>query len=124
MHYASPKHERLYRSITRGRGYPAHTLAALFLLTARRKLWKNWCSGAVSNAGIDWSAGRGADAGWDAYYLERAARSIAGEKKLVTLNDLLDRKDYPTELILLILTALLLARGESEPKYKQRSRLC
>jgi len=125
MHYASPKHEKLYRNVAHGRGYPPCTLAALYLLTSKRKLWKNWCKGAVSNAGIDWLAGRGAETGWDGYYLESAARSIAGtEKKPVTLHDLLDQKDFPTEIILLVLTALLLARGERKPKYNQRSRTC
>jgi len=122
MHYASPKHERLYCNITRGKGYPAGTLAALYLLTARRKLWKSFCK-CVSNQGIEWAASRNIETGWDGYYLERAALSLVGkEKKLVTLHDLLDLKDYPSELILLVLTALLLARGERIPKYKQTRR--
>jgi len=123
MHYASPKREHLYRNLTRGRGYRPHTLAALFLLTARRKLWKRWCAGAVSNAGIDWTAGRDIETGWDGFYLERAARSIAGqEENPITLHNLLSHTDYPTELILLVLTALLLARGERVPKSKQKRR--
>jgi len=126
MHYASQKHERLYRNLTRGRGYQPNLLAALYLLTARRKLWKRWCAGAVNNAGIDWTAGRDIETGWDGFYLERAARSIAGqEENPITLHDLLSRTDYPTELILLVLTALLLARGERAPKYKKtRRRTC
>ena len=52
MHYANPKHERLYRNVTSGRGYQSRTLAALFLLTAHHKLWKNWCK-AVDSKGIE-----------------------------------------------------------------------
>jgi hypothetical protein len=55
MHYTSPRHERIYRNIVRNKGYPAATLAALFLLTADRKLWHCWHK-AVSNQGVDWAA--------------------------------------------------------------------
>ena len=112
MHYASPKHERLYKNIIRGKEYPAKTLAALYLLTANRKLWKSFCK-AVNNNGIEWEAGRGIDTGWEGYYLEQAAKSIAGKDNLqVTLHDLLDYKDYPHELFRLVVTALLIARCE------------
>ena len=121
MHYASPKHERLYRNVAQGKGYQSSTLAALYLLTAKRKLWKNWYRGAVSNAGIDWSIDiPRPDPGWDGYYLEQAARSLARRNHpQVTLYDLTDCASYPTELILLVLGALLLARGERKPKYIQ-----
>ena len=106
MHYASPKHEQLYRNVIRGKDYPSNTLAALYLLTARRQLWKKWCR-SVSNQGIDWTAGKNTDPGWDCYHLERAAESIAGKNSpQVTLLDLLDYTNYPQELIRLIVTAL------------------
>ena len=112
MHYASPKHEHLYRNVIRGKKYPSKTLAALYLLTARRKLWKSFCK-AVSNQGIDWQAGRNIETGWDGFYLEKAAKSIAGKGgPEVTLRDLLDYRDYPHELFRLIVTALLIARCE------------
>ena len=112
MHYTSPKHERLYRNIARGRGYRPHTLAALFLLTAHRKLWKNWCNGAVNNAGIDWSAGRSTDPGWDGDALQAAALSIAkSQVPQVTLHQLADPVEYPQELLRLVITALWIARN-------------
>ena len=106
MHYASPKHERLYKNIIRGKEYSAKTLTALYLLTANRKLWQRWCR-SVSNQGVDWQAGRDIDTGWEGYYLEQAAKSIAGKENMqVTLQDLLDYKDYPHELFRLVVTAL------------------
>ena len=107
MYYASPKHEHLYRNVIRGKDYPCKTLAALYLLTAKRKLWLRWYNKAVSNQGIDWQAGRDIDPGWDGIYLEKAAKSIAGKENMqVTLQDLLDYKDYPHELFRLVVTAL------------------
>ena len=128
MHYASPKHERLYRNITRGKDYPAKTLASLYLLTARRKLWKCFCK-TVSNDGVDWAASRNNDAGWDDYSLERAALSLSkptaqqrvrnapGElfsqtALAVTLHDLTDPAMFPQELLRLVVTALWIARND------------
>lgn len=112
MHYASPRHERTYRNITRGKGYPSHTLAALFLLTSQRKLWKSYCK-SVSNAGIDWTAGRSIDTGWDGFTLERTALSIAkSTAPQVTLRDLTCRIDYPQELLRLVITAIWIARND------------
>jgi hypothetical protein len=112
MHYASQKHEKLYRNVIRGRDHPSGTLAALYLLTAKRKLWLRWCR-ALNAQGIDWLAGREIDPGWDGHYLEKAAKSIAGkDSQQVTLHDLLDYKDYPHELFRLVVTALLIARCE------------
>ena len=112
MHYANPKHERLYRNVTRGKGYPASTLATLFLLTANRKLWRRWCR-AIGAQDIDWAASKDIDPGWDGYYLEQAAKSIASrDNKQVTLHDLLDCDAYPHELFRLVVTALVIARCE------------
>ena len=72
MYYASPKHEKLYRNVIRGRDHPSETLATLYLLTAKRKLWLRWCR-SVSNRGIDWQAGRSIEPDWDGFY--RATRS-------------------------------------------------
>ena len=75
MHYTSPKHERLYRNVACGKGYPANTMAALYLITAKPKLWKSFCK-SVNNQGINWAASQGnADPSWDGYYLECAAIS-------------------------------------------------
>jgi len=112
MRYASPKHERLYRNVARGRGYRSHTMAALFLLTAHRKLWKNWCK-AVDSKGIEWAAGRGNDLGWDGDALQLAALSIAkSQARQVTLHDLTDPVEYPLELLRLVITALWIARND------------
>ena len=117
MHYASPKHERLYRNVTRGRGYRSNTLAALYLLTAKRNLWKNWAK-AVSNQGIEWTAGRGVDSGWEGYSLERAAQAMTMPcAQQITLRDLTSRVDYPQELLRLVITALWIARHD--PKASQ-----
>jgi hypothetical protein len=124
MHYASPKHERHFRHLKHGGRYPPRTLAAVFLLTADRKLWRNWRL-AVDSRAVDWEAGAsGPDPGWAGYTLEKAARSIAHlDSPQVTLHDLADRGSYPTELILLILNALLLARGESTSNHnRERNR--
>jgi len=113
MRYASPKHERLYRNITRGKDYPAKTLAALYLLTAKRKLWKSFCKGAVNNQGIEWAASRGTDAGWDGYSLERAALSLSKPTAMqVSLHDLTDPAEYPQELLRLVVTAIWIARND------------
>ena len=112
MHYASPKHERLYRNITRGKDYPAKTLAALYLLTARRKLWKCFCK-TVSNEGVDWAASRNIDTGWDGYSLERAALSLSKPTaQQIPLHDLTDPVEYPQELLRLIITAIWIARND------------
>ena len=112
MHYASPKHERLYRNITRGKSYPASTMAALYLLTARQKLWKSFCK-SVSNQGIEWAASRNIDSGWDGFNLERAALSLSRPTAVqVPLHDLTDLVEYPQELLRLIITAIWIARND------------
>ena len=112
MHYASPKHERLYRNVARGRGYKPHTLAALFLLTAHRKLWRKWCK-AIDNKGLDWTAGNGLDPGWDGDALQAAALSIQkSQAPQVTLHQLADPIEYPQELLRLVITALWIARND------------
>lgn len=123
MHYASQKHERTYRNVIKGHRYPPRTLAALFLLTADRRLWRHWRL-AVAGQGIDWTADvRHPDYGFDADYLEKAALSLARYKHpQVSLYDLADCGAYPTELILLVLNALLLARDERAPKFNSRRR--
>ena len=80
MHYASPRHERLYRNIIRNKSYPSRTLASLYLLTVDRKLWRRWCQ-TVSNQGIDWTSARRTEVGWDGYFLERAALWIARQDR-------------------------------------------
>ena len=112
MYYASPKHERLYKNITRDRDYPASTLAALYLLTARRKLWKSWCK-CISNQGIEWEDSRNMDTGWDGYSLERAALSLYKPTAMqVPLHDLTDPIEYPQELLRLVVTAIWIARND------------
>ena len=112
MHYASPRHERLYRNITRGKAYPASTMAALYLLTARQKLWKSFCK-SVSNQGIEWAESRNIDSGWDGFNLERAALAIAkASVPQVPLHDLTDLVEYPQELLRLIITAIWIARND------------
>ena len=112
MHYASPKHERLYRNVTNGKNYPAKTLASLYLLTARRKLWKSFCK-TVSNEGVDWAASRNIDCGWDGYSLERAALSLSKPTaQQIPLHDLTDPVVFPQELLRLVITALWIARND------------
>jgi len=123
MYFASPKHERTYRNVLKGRHYPPRTLAALFLLTADRRLWRHWRR-AVTGQGIDWKFDvPRPDSGWDNDYLEDAALSLAcyGHPQ-VPLYDLADCGAYPTELILLVLNALLLARGERRTKFRNKRR--
>ena len=75
-------------------------------------LWLRWCK-AVNNHGVDWQAGRAIDPDWEGFYLEKAAKSIAGrDNQQVTLHDLLDYGDYPHELFRLVVTALVIARCE------------
>ena len=133
MHYASPKHERLYRNIVRGKSYPSSTLAALYLLTAKRKLWQRWRQG-VNSQGIDWAVSKNLDPGWDGCALERAALSLSkpttqqgvrnapGEHfsraaLAVTLHDLTDPVEYPQDLLRLVVTAIWIARND--PKATQ-----
>jgi hypothetical protein len=113
MHYASLKHERLYRNTVRNKGYPARTLAALYLFTANKKLWRCWRQ-TVTNQGIEWAASRDVgDPGWEAYYLEQAALSLARTGKTqVTLHDLADQANYPQETLRLVITALWIARND------------
>ena len=112
MRYASPKHERLYRNITRGRDYPAKTLAALYLLTAKRKLWKSFCK-TVNNQGIEWAASRNIETGWDGFHLERAALSLyKPTAQQVPLHDLTDPAEYPQELLRLVITAIWISRND------------
>ena len=115
MHYANPRHSRRYRNIISGKKYSSRTLAALYLLTADRKLWNNWRL-AVNSAGIDWSASQNTDPDWDSYHLEQAALSIARQAlHQVTLHDLADPINYPQELLRLIITALWIARNDRKP---------
>ena len=112
MHYASSKHERLYKNITRGKDYPAKTMAVLYLLTAKRKLWKSFRK-AVNNQGIDWAASRNIETGWDGYSLERAALAIAkSTAQQVPLHALTDTAEYPQELLRLVITAIWIARND------------
>jgi len=112
MHYASPKHEKLYRNVTCGKDYPAKTLAALYLLTAKRKLWKCFRK-AVDNHGVEWAAGRGVETGWDGYYLEKAARSLSKPTTMqVSLHDLTDPVMFPQELLRLVVAAIWIARND------------
>jgi len=116
MYYASAKHARTYRNVTKGHRYPPRTLATLFLLTADRGLWRHWRR-AVTKQGVDWEIKiprPGFDP--DACCLEKAALSLAcRDHPQVTLHDLADCTAYPTQLILLVLRALLIARGEGKP---------
>jgi hypothetical protein len=117
MHYASKKHERLYRNVARGRGYQSRTLAVLYLLTAQRKLWKSFCK-TVSNEGVDWAASRDFGPDWEGYCLERAALSLSkSTAQQVSLHDLTDPVEYPQELLRLVITALWIARND--PKATQ-----
>jgi hypothetical protein len=134
MYYASPKHKKIYCNIICGKSYTSETLAVLYLLTADRRLWKKWRL-TISKQGIDWTAGKSTEPGWDCYFLERAAKTIAGEDgkqggrnvlgeyfpqdssqrpgpPAVTLHDLLDYRDYPHEMFRLVVTALVIARCE------------
>ena len=115
MHYTSPRHERLFRNIVRGKDYPSHTLAALYLLTAKRKLWKKW-SRAVTNQGIDLgNCRRNIDTGDDGYQLERVARSLASCSAMqVPLRDLANSTSYPDSTLRLIITALWIARADPQ----------
>jgi hypothetical protein len=115
MHYASPKHERLFLNVIRGRGYPSSTLAALFLLTSHRKLWKKW-QRAVSGQGIDWAADRNIDPGWNGGALQDAALSIANHntRQQVPLWKLADSVEYPREQLRLVITALVIAREDRD----------
>ena len=123
MHYASPKHERTYRNAIKGRCYLPRTLAALFLLTADRRLWRHWRRAAAGQR-IDWMIGVSRpDYGFDVDYLEKAALSFARhDLPQVSLYDLADCCTYPTELIVLVLSALLIARDERIPKFRNRRR--
>ena len=114
MHYTSPKHKRLYRHLVHEKNYRASTLAALYLLTAHRKLWRRWCQ-SVSNAGIEWATSRsGIETGWDGEALERAARSLSGSTiPQVTLRELADPVEYPNDLLRLVVTAIWIARNDS-----------
>ena len=112
MHYANPKHERLYRNVTNGKNYPASTLASLYLLTARRKLWKSFCK-TVSNDGVDWAASRNIDSGWDGYSLERAALSLSKPTaQQIPLHELTDPAVFPQDLLRLVVTAIWIARND------------
>ena len=114
MHYASPKHERTYRNLVRNKGYPSTTLAALFLITSDRRLWRCWHK-VVNDQGINWAASRDRNPGEDAYFLEQAAISIACfGKTQVTLHDLLSTVDYPSESLRLIVRALWIARTDRD----------
>jgi len=107
MYYASPKHERRYRNVACGKGYPANTKAAIYLITAKPELWKNFRK-AINSRGIEWAASLGnSNISWDGYHLECAAQSIArATAHQVTLHDLTDRKEYSQELLRLIVTAI------------------
>jgi len=124
MHFATPKHERTYRNVIKGHRYPPRTLAALFLFTADRRLWRHWRRAVVIGQEIDWTADVShPDYGWDVDYLEKAALSLARHGyPQVVLYDLADCGAYPTELILLVLNALLLAREERKPKFRRREK--
>jgi hypothetical protein len=112
MHYASPKHARRCRNVMRGKTYGPPALAALYLFTADSKLWHRWRL-ALDSQDIDWSARRPIDPDWDGIALEKAALSIAGQSgEQVTLRDLLDRKDFPQDLLRLVITALAIARND------------
>ena len=71
MHYTSPRHERLFRNVARAKSHTPHTLAAIYLLASKKKLWKRW-QRAVTNQGIDWDDGCRIESGWEGYHLERA----------------------------------------------------
>ena len=112
MYFASPKHERLYKNITRDKDYPAKTLASLYLITAKRKLWYSFCK-AVNNQGIEWAASRSCDTGWDGFNLERAALSLyKPTAQQMPLHDLADPVEYPQELLRLVITAIWIARND------------
>ena len=115
MHYTSPKHERLYRHLVHEKGYHSNTLAALYLLTAHRKLWRRWCQ-SVSNAGVDWTTSRnGIETGWDDEALERAARTLSGSTiPQVTLRELANPIEYPLEALRLVITAIWIARSDRD----------
>jgi len=110
MRYTSPRHERLFCNLAHGKDHSSHTLAAIYLLTARRKLWKKW-QHAVTNRGIDWHFGHNIDTGDDGYHLECVARSLASSSAMqVSLRDLADSINYPDSMLRLVITALWIAR--------------
>ena len=112
MYYANARHARRCRNVMRGKKYGPRNLAALYLFTADHKLWQRWRQ-SVNSEGIDWSAGKNIDLGWDGYSLEKAALSIAKHSAVaVTLHDLADCADYPQELLRLVITALWIARND------------
>ena len=101
MHYTSPRHARLFRNVARAKSHTPHTLAAIYLLTAKKKLWKKW-QRAVTNQGINWGGNRRIDSSWEGYYLECAARSIGITYKVWdrNLNAALAVKEYyPSGLV-------------------------
>jgi hypothetical protein len=98
--------------VTRNKSYPPRTQAAIFLLTADQQLWRKWRK-AITDAGVDWLAGRSSDVGWDGGALEEAARSIALCSAVqITLHELADRNSYSLKLLGLILVALAIARND------------
>ncbi|MCL1952751.1 MAG: hypothetical protein FWF60_07990, partial [Oscillospiraceae bacterium] len=93
--------------------YPPRTLAALYLLTYDYRLWYHWHSDFAEQQAIDWQTDRPTGPGWDAYYLAQAARDIAGNGRgKTTLSDLVNRADYPHDVLRLIITALAIARND------------
>ncbi len=113
MEFRGEKHRQIFQNYIRRQKHrpPAHHLAAVYLLTADKTLWKQ-VRGALRDGKTDLSAVHLCGIQPDAYALFRSAKELLIGEPMVGLAELTERDIIRPWVLNLIFQAILLSRGE------------
>ena len=113
MEFRGEKHRQIFQNYIRRQKHrpSAYHLAAVYLLTADKTLWKQ-VRGAFRDGKADLSAVHLCGIQPDAYALFRAAKELLTGEPMVGLSELAERDIIRPWVLNLIFQAILLSRGE------------
>ena len=113
MEFRGEKHRQIFRNYIRRQKHrpSAHHLAAVYLLTADKTLWKQ-VRGALRDGKADLSTVHLCGIQPDAYALFRSAKELLTGEPMVGLAELAERDIIRPWVLNLIFQAILLSRGE------------
>ena len=113
MEFRGEKHRQIFQNYIRRQKHrlSAHHLAAVYLLTADKTLWKQVCV-AFRDGKADLSTVRLCGIQPDAYALFRSAKELLTGKPMVGLAELAERDIIRPWVLNLIFQTILLSRGE------------
>ena len=113
MEFRGEKHRQIFQNYIRRQKHrpSAHHLAAVYLLTADKTLWKQ-VRGVFRDGKADLSAVHLCGIQPDAYALFRSAKELLTDEPMVGLSELAERDIIRPWVLNLIFQAILLSRGE------------